>query len=205
MEYGEGNLPNPDKLDENSLALLAAPYIPADGVNEKGVAIAVLTVSEAEPPYDENKRTLVTTAAIRLVLDKAANVDEAIKLLGQYNIFFSLGIISHFHITDASGRAVVVEYYDGEMKVTETQVASNFIAWNNVQKPQGNAVERHDTIKEVLDNNSGVLTKKQVIDVLGKVGWAERGLQWTAIYNLSTLAGTIFVAGNTSNMIDFTL
>lgn len=77
----------PDKFSPNSFHTLAAPYLPFDGINEKGVAIALLAVPEAEVSYSADKVTLSTTTAIRLVLDKAANVDEAIDLLKQYNIF----------------------------------------------------------------------------------------------------------------------
>ena len=60
---------------------LAAPFLPFDGMNEKGLAIALLAVPEAEAPYNPDKIMLNTTTAIRLVLDKAANVEEAIELL----------------------------------------------------------------------------------------------------------------------------
>jgi hypothetical protein len=74
--YSEDNLPTP--MGFNSFLTLAAPYLPFDGMNEKGVSIALLAVPEAQMDTDENKVTLNTTTAIRLVLDKAATVDEAI-------------------------------------------------------------------------------------------------------------------------------
>jgi hypothetical protein len=104
--YTVDNLPS--GLNINSFLTLAAPFLPFDGMNEKGLAIALLAVPEAEPPFDENRVTLNTTTAIRLVLDKAATVEEAIALLRQYNIYFSAGIYCHFLIGDASGRSVLV-------------------------------------------------------------------------------------------------
>ncbi|MCL2421535.1 MAG: linear amide C-N hydrolase [Defluviitaleaceae bacterium] len=207
LEYGVNNLPSGLHLD--SLATLAAPYIPADGVNEKGVAIALLSVADAKPSFCESKVTLNPTTAIRLVLDKAASVDEAVELLRQYNIFFSLDIYCHFLIADASGRSVLVEYWDNDLQVVETQIASNFIAYNDLKISQGNAIERHDKVKAVLDDNNGILSKTQAIDLLVDVGARSSqvglGLQWSAIYNLSTLEGTIFADGNTSNLVDFCL
>ncbi|MEM5769830.1 MAG: linear amide C-N hydrolase, partial [Bacillota bacterium] len=88
----------PSGVNFNSFLSLAAPFLPFDGMNEKGVAIALLAVPEADPPFDKNKVTLNTTTAIRLVLDKAATVDEALELLNQYNIYFSGGIDCHFLI-----------------------------------------------------------------------------------------------------------
>ncbi|MCL2399156.1 MAG: linear amide C-N hydrolase [Defluviitaleaceae bacterium] len=207
LGYGENNLPS--GLNAESLATLAAPYIPADGVNEKGVAIAFLSVSEAKPPFCEDKITINTTAAVRLVLDKAASVDEAIELMKQYNVFFSLDIYCHFLIADASGRSVLVEYWDNDLKVVETQIASNFIAYNDLRIAQGNAIERYDKVKNAFDSNNGILNQAQTIDLLVDIGWKSpefgNGLQWSVIYNLSTLKGTIFANSNTDNLVDFSL
>lgn len=42
----------------------------------------------------------------------------------------------HYLIADASGKSVLVEYYDNELQIVETdsnyQIASNFIAYNGV-------------------------------------------------------------------------
>ena len=207
LGYNANHLPS--GTPEDSMNLLAAPYIPMDGINEKGVAIAVLSVADAKPGFCENKITLGTTTAIRLVLDKAANADEAVELLRQYNIFFSMDIYSHFLIADASGKSVLVEYWDNDLQVTETPIASNFIAYNDVKLPQGNAIERYDRVKDVIESNKGILSEGQVMDLLLDVGGKSTavglGLQWSAIYNLSTLAGTIFANGNRDNLIKFSL
>ena len=207
LEYGEGVLPSGVNLD--SIGTLAAPYIPADGVNEKGVAMAILSVAEVNAPYSEDKISINTTAAIRLVLDKAANTYEAIELIKQYNIFFSLDIYCHYLIADKSGRSVVVEFWDNDVKVVETPIASNFIASSKQKIAQGNAIERYDKVKEVLDSSGGILDQGQAIDLLMDVGARSTevglGLQWSVIYNLSTLEGVIFASGNADNLIDFKL
>lgn len=77
--YSENFLPDGSLFDK--FLALATPFLPFDGMNEKGVAIALLAVPEAEPPYDSNKITLNTATAIRLVLDNASTVEEAVKLL----------------------------------------------------------------------------------------------------------------------------
>lgn len=99
------------------------------------------------------------------------------------------------------------------LQVTETHIASNFIAYNGVGIPQGsNAIERYDKVKATLGKNAERLSKQQTIDALLDVGALftgsrEKGggLQWSAIYNLSKLNGTIFAAGNTDNLVDFAL
>lgn len=94
LGYSEDNLPDGGFFE--CFLTLAAPFLPFDGMNEKGLAIASLAVPEAEAPYYSDKVTLNTTTAIRLVLDNAATVEEAVDLLRQYNIYFSNGIVCHF-------------------------------------------------------------------------------------------------------------
>lgn len=71
------------------------------------------------------KTDLTIVSAIRLLLDKAATVDEAIELLKQYDMNSSIGTSHHLAISDARGRSVVVEYINNEMIVTETNVITN--------------------------------------------------------------------------------
>lgn len=85
------------------------------------MAIALLAVPEASAPNDQDKITINTTAAIRLILDKTASVDEAVQLLQQYNIYFSGGIDCHYLIADSTGKSVIVEYYDGKVCVVESE------------------------------------------------------------------------------------
>jgi hypothetical protein len=208
--YSEDNLPN--GLSFDSFLTLAAPYLPFDGMNEKGVAIALLAVPEASLKNDGEKITLNTTTAIRLVLDKAANIDEAVALLQQYNIYFSGGIDCHFLIADASGNSVLVEYYDGQLQTIATeedyQIASNFIAYNGVNIGEGfDEFERYDKVKAVIEGN-GSLSETQSLKLLAEVGVRDGStdkLQWSVLYNLTTGDGKICAHRNVDNISSFHL
>ncbi|MDR0840037.1 MAG: linear amide C-N hydrolase [Christensenellaceae bacterium] len=208
--YSEDNLPNGLSLD--SFLTLAAPFLPFDGMNEKGVAIALLAVPEASLENDEEKITLNTTTAIRLVLDKAASVDEAVALLRQHNIYFSGGINCHFLIADASGKSVLVEYYDGQLQTITTeenyQIASNFIAYNGVNIGEGfDEFERYDKVKAAIEIN-GWLSEAQSLKLLAEVGVRDGNtdkLQWSVLYNLTTENGEIFAHRNADNTMNFQL
>ncbi len=76
--YGGDYLPTPYTF--SNFLTLAAPYLPFDGMNEKGVAMALLAVPHAEPPVSGDKIMLNTTTMIRLVLDRAASVEEALDI-----------------------------------------------------------------------------------------------------------------------------
>ena len=209
--YSEDNLP--DGFNFNSFLTLAAPFLPFDGMNEKGVAIALLAVPEAQPPYNVDNVTLNTTTAIRLVLDKAATTDEAIELLQQYNIYFSGDVTCHYLISDANGHSVIVEYYDNAIQVVETDkdylIASNFIAYNDLNIGEGfTEFERYDTVLNVIKENSGVLDEDKAIDLLAEIGvmaGETDKLQWSVLYNLTTGDGQIFANRKMDNITYFHL
>ena len=204
--YSENFLPDGSLFDK--FLTLAAPFLPFDGMNEKGVAIALLAVPEAEPPYDSNKITLNTTTAIRLVLDNASTVEEAVELLRNYNIHFSGDIECHYLIADASGRSVIVEFYDGELQVVETktdyQIATNFIAYNDLNIGEGyTEFERYDMVEKELSDNNRMLNENDTISFLAKVGVQDGEvdkLQWSVVYNLTTGDVRLFIHRDINNV-----
>ena len=209
--YGENYLPS--GLSLNSLDTLYAPYLPMDGLNAKGVAIAVLSVPEAKPPFTASKVTLTSVDAIRLVLDKAESVTQAVELLDQYNIFFPYDVYCQYFIADRSGQSVIVNFADGKMRVSESdkpyQIASNQAAsdYPTVDSCAGTCW-RYDSVKEALAESGGILNEKQAINLLEKVGHINDGqnaLRWTVIYNLTTLDGIIFANRKKDSLINFCL
>ena len=123
---GFGKDYRPDGTMSERFMTLAAIYVPLDGMNEKGLMIADLMAGDKEETHQKtDKPDLTTTTAIRLLLDRAADVDEAIDLLKQYDMNSSIDAAHHFAIADAGGKSVVVEYVNGEMLVTETKIVAN--------------------------------------------------------------------------------
>ena len=124
LGFGEGYLPEGMK---NKMLALASVYVPLDGMNEKGLCVADLMIDVNEKT-DQNSMQgdLTTTTAIRLLLDQAADVEEAIELLKQYNMHSSAGLMHHLAISDQSGNSVVAEYVDQKLVVTKTPVVTNF-------------------------------------------------------------------------------
>ena len=119
-----------DSSIKSKLACLTAPFVCLDGMNEKGVSIAVLTL-DSEPTHQKTvKPAIATSLAIRLVLDKADTTEKAIELLKQYDMFASAGRDYHFYITDASGDGRVVEYdcdsKARELVATPVRTVTNF-------------------------------------------------------------------------------
>ena len=82
---------NPELSDETRLATLLSPFISLDGINEKGVSIAVLTLDSKPVRQQSGKPVIATTLAIRLILDRAASTEEAVTLFEKYDMFASSG------------------------------------------------------------------------------------------------------------------
>ena len=124
------NANTPDASMAKKLATLTAPFICLDGMNEKGVSIAVLTL-DSDPTYQQTGKPMIaTTLAIRLVLDRAATTAEAVELLSKYDMFASSGWDYHFYITDASGDGRVLEFNQQSTAymASSTQLGATFIS-----------------------------------------------------------------------------
>ncbi|MDO9535648.1 MAG: C45 family peptidase [Bacillota bacterium] len=204
--FNEERLPTPIL---NRFMLLGAPYIPFDGINEKGVSMALLSVPFTDPPYDEDKVTLNTTTVIRLVLDYAKDLDEAIFLLSQYNIYFSGGIDCHYLIADASGRSAVVEYFNGKMVVVPAdqrwQTVSNFIISDPEKSGEGYCeVERFETVEQGLGAAGGILSETKAMSILKSVKIPGK-TQWAVVYNQVTKEFILTMGGNYRTVYNYNL
>lgn len=194
--YDETYLPK--SLSLSSFLTLAAPYLPFDGMNECGVTMSLLAVPYAEPPQKPDRVTLNTTTAIRLVLDKASSVDEAMTLLKNYNYYFSGDVDCHFLIADRTGKTVLVEFMENDVKFIETdknyQIASNFIMYDGLNVGEGSdEFERYDAVEKRLIQSKGALNEKDAMELLEDVHIPKR-TQWSIVYN--QVSGKILVCMN---------
>ncbi len=175
----------PDNFVNRMLAI-AAVYVPMDGINEKGLCVADLEVNEGGmKEVDTAKPDLTITTAIRLILNRAATVEEALKLLEQYDIHASGGISHHLAISDASGASVSVEFVDGEIVTVDTDCITNFNLANNDTAAGGeSAQQRYELLCAVHEENQGTLTAEQVQDAMKQVSKKEGQwrTQWTIVY-----------------------
>ncbi len=151
----------PEQSRKQKIAALTAPFICLDGMNEKGVSIAVLTLDSAPTHQKNGKPTIFTTLAIRLVLDRAASTAEAVALLGEYDMLATSGRDYHFYITDAAGDGRVIEYdCESEARTlvaTPSEAVTNFfilykdrVLPNQKNGIYGHGKERYDAVLDVL-------------------------------------------------------
>ncbi len=178
-------------LPDNVQAMIAM-YAPLDGMNEKGLAVSVNMIQDsATISQNTEKPDITTTTAIRLLLNKAADVDEALELLRQYDMHASMGLMTHLAISDNNGKSVVVEYINNEMTVVETPVVTNFYLAEGEKHGIGTAQshERYNILMNALNKNSA-MDMNAVRDALSSVSKKNFGefesTEWSVVFDQST-------------------
>ena len=203
----------PDENIKKELASLTAPFICLDGMNEKGVSIAVLTLDSEPVRQNTGKPVIATTLAIRLVLDRAATTEEAVELLRSYDMFASSGRDYHFYINDASGDGRVIEYdINGEPRElidTPSEAVTNFlIRYKDEVLPNqkngiyGHGKERYDAVLKVLEMEKGNYTNDTVWNAMKSAAQdpspndITSNTQWSIAYNNTDLTAEIAIRRN---------
>lgn len=196
---------------------LAAPYIPLDGLNEKGLAVGVLLLHDKPTNQTTSKVDINTTTAIRMMLDKAKNVDEAVSLLKKYDMHASASGTYHFHISDAQGKSVIVEYINNKINVIKPnknyQYATNFYLTPKMNK-KGTGQDRYAVLKKKLDEKNGILTQNESMDLLKsvhvdkykhdhKIFAGTSATQWSSVYNKTKKTLDVSIYGNYKKIYHF--
>ena len=194
--------------------LLVAPYLASDGMNEAGVTIAMLQLVDDPISQNTGKVPITESTLMRLVLDKAGSVEEAIKLIQQYDMNTEVNSNFHFQISDKSGESVVIEYVGEKMEVIRQdegknfQVCTNFYLAPSMQDnnhTSGTAEQRYDTAYQKLNNKNGILEESEAKQLLKDVRQGTNGsyTQWSVVYNQTDL--TLSMAPNADFDGDFVL
>ncbi len=179
-------------LRADEVKTLAALYAPLDGINEAGLAVSVNMIQDSSTiDQDTGKPDLTTTTAIRLLLNQAADVDEALELLNQYDMHASMGMMVHFALADISGRSVAVEYVDNQMVVIETPVLTNFYLAEGEKQGIGTqqSHERYEILMDRLEESETMEMPdmRDALDSVSKDNFEEfASTEWSAVFNLDT-------------------
>ncbi|MCM1272917.1 MAG: linear amide C-N hydrolase [Clostridium sp.] len=199
--YASISTVNTDFISMNGIELSSLPayvqaivclYAPLDGMNEKGLAVSVNMIQDVSAIFQStDKPDITTTTAIRLLLNQASDVDEAVELLGQYDMHASMGYMMHLALADTSGRSVVVEYINNEMVVTETKVVTNFYLAAGEKNGIGTAQshERYDILMKALSEHTTMSMDEVCValDSVSKDNFGEfESTEWSIVFNQST-------------------
>ncbi len=189
---------------EERAALLEAPWLPFDGMNEKGLSIGMAAVPAADGPSDPAKQTIDSLAILRLALDRAATVEQAAAIFGQYNLAMGGGPPLHYLAADSGGHSAVIELYKGEVKIFWNeypwQAATNFLLAN----PE--PCQRYERIQATLMESGGELDPASALDLLREVSQAGYyPTQWSVVYELDARRVNVVMGGKYETIHEFEL
>lgn len=221
------------KDDTTDLSLLIGlPYAALDGINEDGFAIGVLSLNEAPTMQeDPSKPNINTTVAIRMLLDSASTVEQAIGLLKKYNMRMYNTDNKHnyhFFMADATGDYAIVEYTRDPKNPAEThptrmevltkndtlRCVTNFyvsptMAGTNDGWGSEHGLKRYNDLRSTLLNNNYALNPSAGMDLLKLVSQEREDddptsfTQWSALYNLSKKTIRLALLRDYAKIYDF--
>lgn len=179
------NLPLADRA-----VLLEAPWLPFDGMNEKGLFIGMAAVPPGNMRPNPSRPTVDSLVILRLVLDQAASVDEAISIFEQYNVEIGGGPPLHYLVADATGKAAVIEYAGSEMRFFPNQepwhAATNFLLAE--PEPCG----RYALLQDRLSESRGKMDPQAAMRLLENVSQGgDYATQWSVVYELDARRVTV--------------
>lgn len=166
--------------------LADAPGWPFDGMNERGLAVGLMAVDEAESACELGMPSVTSFGIIRVLLDKAATLDEALALMGKYFVTFGSAPI-HYFIADRSGASAVAEYYKGKLHVFRAerpwQVSTNFVFAKSPEDAWPDLCWRYALASDRLSKIGGRLDAKGVFGLLEAV--SQPRTVWSSSYDLT--------------------
>lgn len=177
---------------------VAFPYLTVDGINEAGVGISILQLEHEEMHQDTGKPDILMNVAIRAILDTCGSTDEALALLGSYDMHSMIDRSFHLFITDRSGRNVIVEWIDNEMVVTEDCKVTNHIVCSDYteDEPDTDSMNRYKILTDNLSACGGTADAATAMIFLSNA--ASRSddpgrmqTEWSCVYDLDDFKVTI--------------
>ena len=180
---------------------LAAPYVPLDGINDAGVACGIFMSYQGEgkgTPTDTqtDKPDLTSTTLLRLILDYADSVEDAVALAQQYDLHDSASSCFHYMVADSTGRSAILEWVgtdadhdaDGAQRQlnvlwndtdalsdsADWQVVTNFIktpGYYDGTSAEMKGLDRYEHLAAALRETDGIVADKNAaMDLLASVG-----------------------------------
>ena len=180
---------------------LAAPYVPLDGINDAGVSCGIFMSYQGEgkgTPTDTqtDKPDLTSTTLLRLILDYADSVEDAVALAQQYDLHDSASSCFHYMVADSTGRSAILEWVgtdadhdaDGAQRQlnvlwndtdalsdsADWQVVTNFIktpGYYDGTTAEMKGLDRYEHLAAALRETDGIVADKDAaMDLLASVG-----------------------------------
>ena len=187
---------------------LAAPFAPLDGVNDAGVACGIfMSYQGGEKVTATNQQTdkpdLTSTTMLRMILDYADSVEEAVELVEKYDLHDSAKTSFHYMIADSTGKSAILEWVsdssdddaDGANRhlnviwndadplsgATDWQMITNFIITPDYYTADANkpGLDRYELLRDRLAELNGVVADEEaamgLLDAVSRRDWGNPG------------------------------
>lgn len=185
----------------DKITCLAAPYIPFDGMNDAGVSCGIYMTYQGPDEsistcQDTEKPDITSTTMLRLILDYADSVEEAVELVSAYDLHDSATSSYHYMVADSTGRSAILEWVAGtdatdtdgaarHLSVTyndqdplalnpDWQTVTNFIVvpgYYEENEDSMKGLDRYLHIQNQLEQYNGQLASEtDAMDILAQVG-----------------------------------
>lgn len=166
-----------------------------DGVNEKGLAVALLADDMSTNKRPANGYGLSEVTLPRFVLERCATAKQARAALKSVPYYYTF-TPCHYMICDASGDSFIWEIEPDKTKryvvdgKGKPQIVTNHLVskTDGYHMPNGNSYDRFRRLRTEIENRKGRITPKdvQVINTCVAVPTEARGAAtlWHAVYDL---------------------
>ncbi|MGM9694463.1 MAG: carcinine hydrolase/isopenicillin-N N-acyltransferase family protein [Alloprevotella sp.] len=209
--------------------LMALPYLLLDGINEDGFAVCVLKLDGLNTEQEEeNRKKIFTTVAMRMLLDKASNVQEAMDLLEKYNMTADKAKANyHFFMADAKGDYAIVEYTDADTLnhpntmerlekndtlrcVTNFYVSPTMANTKHGINQSEHGMDRYKKLRSTLQQYNYQLTSPLAMWLLSQVAQGPENpelstgfTQWSEVFNLTRKTVTMSILREYNHAFSF--
>ncbi len=184
---------------------LMAPFLPLSGMNRAGLAVATYSIPKSTPPRDSAKKSMLWSVVIRLLLDRARTVDEALALIDSVNVVIEPDNDLQFFIGDAQGNSAVVAWVEGKTtavrKTGPWQAVTNFIQYNATEA-DFSGCDRYSTAKGLLVAANGLVSDDSGMEILKQTAQPSY-TQFSVLYNLSRAHLSVVFGRNYATKYDF--
>lgn len=210
--------------------LMALPYLLLDGINEDGLAVSVLKL-DGKPTLQQEpgKRKIFTTVAMRMLLDRASTVDEALAMLKEYNMCMDKYPDANYHLfmADAKGDCAIVEYTNPDTALNPDKmevlrgadamrcVTNFYVSPSMADTAHGinkseHGKKRYEILSESLNEHKYAMTPDEAMALLKSVSQGPDDsqlstgfTQWSEVFNLTKRTVTMSILREYDKKFEF--
>ncbi len=191
---------------EDKVMCLVAPYLIVDGINDAGVSCCINMTYQGggnggtatATNQNTEKPDMTSTLMLRMILDYADDIEEAIGIVQSYDLHDSANTSFHYMVADASGRSAILEwvcgddvtdndgntrklvvtYNDADEQIGEAEAAAGYQWMTNYIIQPGYYLsdkdklgsDRYEHISSVLSTTDGVVQDEwEAMNLLGQI------------------------------------